>query len=161
VDGGLSVDESIAVCHKLIDAGVDAIELSGGSRLSGELGPIRMGPFSEETEAYFQNECRAFRRRLDAPLILVGGIRSLGVAAMLLDEGVTDYVSMSRPFIAEPDLINRWEAGDHRPALCVSGNFCSLGPRPHPGLHCSVEPCARVAAKAAAARSADGHRGER
>jgi 2,4-dienoyl-CoA reductase-like NADH-dependent reductase (Old Yellow Enzyme family) len=147
LEGGLSLDESIETCGLLTDVGLDAIEVSGGLRLSGELGPIRQGPFAKDQEAYFEEECRRFSCRLPLPLILVGGVRSFSVAARLLEDDIADYISMSRPFIAEPNLINRWAAGDRRRAICVSGNFCSLGRRPHPGLHCAVESCARVAAK--------------
>jgi hypothetical protein len=34
---------------------------------------------------------------------------------------------MSRPFIREPGLINRWAGGDRRKAACVSDNQC-FGP---------------------------------
>jgi 2,4-dienoyl-CoA reductase-like NADH-dependent reductase (Old Yellow Enzyme family) len=46
------------------------------------------------------------------------------VAERLIDEGVADYISMSRPLIREPDLINRWKAGDLSKAACVSDNMC-------------------------------------
>ncbi|MCG8563975.1 MAG: hypothetical protein MI747_02735, partial [Desulfobacterales bacterium] len=35
-----------------------------------------------------------------------------------------DAVSMSRPFIREPHLANRWKSGDLTPATCVSCNKC-------------------------------------
>ena len=31
---------------------------------------------------------------------------------------------ISRPFIAEPDLVNRWAEDDARPSACVSCNAC-------------------------------------
>ena len=65
---------------------------------------------SKEKEAYFKEELRAFRKAVSIPLILVGGIRSFGVAERLVDDGTADYISMCRPFIREPDLINRWKA---------------------------------------------------
>ena len=53
-----------------------------------------------------------FKEKVNVHLILVGGIRSLQVAERLVEQGVADYISMSRPFIREPDLINRWRSGD-------------------------------------------------
>jgi 2,4-dienoyl-CoA reductase-like NADH-dependent reductase (Old Yellow Enzyme family) len=35
-----------------------------------------------------------------------------------------DAVSMSRPFIREPHLVNRWLGGDLSPARCISCNRC-------------------------------------
>ena len=96
-------------------SGIDAIELSGGLLTGGKLSPIRPGIDSFEKEAYFKEELRAFKKAINIPLILVGGIRSFEVAEQLVTEGTADYISMSRPFIREPDLINRWQAGDRRP----------------------------------------------
>ena len=44
--------------------------------------------------------------------------------ARLLAEGAADLFALSRPFIAEPDLVNRWAEGDSRPAECISCNAC-------------------------------------
>lgn len=37
------------------------------------------------------------------------------------------FISMSRPFIREPDLIKRWASGDRTRARCLSDNQC-FGP---------------------------------
>lgn len=44
--------------------------------------------------------------------------------ADLLRNGTCDIFGISRPFIAEPDLINRWYEEDARPAACISCNAC-------------------------------------
>jgi hypothetical protein len=69
-------------------------------------------------------------------LILVGGIRSFAVANRLVDDGVADYISMSRPFIRDPDLINRWKAGDSREAECISCNNCFEQIKQGKGVSC-------------------------
>jgi 2,4-dienoyl-CoA reductase-like NADH-dependent reductase (Old Yellow Enzyme family) len=48
--------------------------------------------------------------------MLVGGIRSFEMAGRLVDKGITDYVSLCRPRIREPNLINRLKSGDLRKA---------------------------------------------
>jgi len=126
-DDGLSVEESLKVGSMLADAGLDAIELSGGLLTGGKLSPSRPGIKSEEQEAYFRQDAYAFKKAINIPLILVGGIRSLEVSERLVGDGVADYLSMSRPFIREPALINRWKGGDRRRALCKSDNLC-FGP---------------------------------
>ena len=55
---------------------------------------------------------------------MVGGVRSYATAERLLKEGRADYIAMCRPFIREPDLARRWQAGDRRKAECVSCNNC-------------------------------------
>ena len=100
----------------LVQEGVDAVELSGGMLTERKLSPVRPWIDSVEKEAYFQEEAREFRKVLDVPLILLGGIRSFEVAEKLVNEGTADFISMSRPFIREPGLINRWKSGDLRKA---------------------------------------------
>jgi 2,4-dienoyl-CoA reductase-like NADH-dependent reductase (Old Yellow Enzyme family) len=138
IENGLTLTDSLQAARLLADAGIDAIELSGGSVASGKLSPSRVGIDSEEKEAYFREEARAFKERIRVPLILVGGIRSWETAEHLLEEGVADYISMCRPFICEPDLINRWKSGDRRKAFCLSDNQCFGPGRAGEGICCVV-----------------------
>jgi 2,4-dienoyl-CoA reductase-like NADH-dependent reductase (Old Yellow Enzyme family) len=135
-ENGLSLDDSVLAAGLLADAGLDAIEVSGGLLTGGALRPSRSGINSEEKEAYFKEELRTFRKAVSIPLILVGGIRSFEVAERLVDDAMADYISMSRPFIREPDLINRWKAGDHRKAECKSDNLCYEPGREGKGIYC-------------------------
>ena len=122
VENGLTLEDSVKVGMMLEKEGIDAIELSGG--LLNNPNIMQRKIETEAVEAYFQTEARAFKENIEVPLILVGGIRSYKVAQKLLDEAVADYISMSRPFIREPDLVNRWKAGDLREAECISCNNC-------------------------------------
>jgi len=139
VEDGLSLEDALQVGAMLHEGGIDAIELSGGTLLSGNLGPSRAKISSEEKEAYFKEGARAFKEKVPVPLILVGGLRSFRVAESLVNEGISDYISMSRPFIREPDLIKRWESGDLRRARCVSDNQCFGPGRDGEGIYCVVE----------------------
>ena len=123
----------------LADAGIDAIEVSGGLPVSPKTRPSQLGINKEEKEAYFQKEARALRKETDVALILVGGNRSFHVAEDLVAEGVADYISMSRPLIREPHLINRWKAGDRTKAACVSDNTCFLPAMKGEGIYCVTE----------------------
>src|SRR5208337_1597073 len=93
----------------------------------------------ESAEAYFKEDAQAFKQKINLPLILVGGMRSLEVAERLVEDGVADYISMSRPFIREPDLINRWKSGDRRRALCSSDNLCYAPGMQGQGIYCVTE----------------------
>jgi 2,4-dienoyl-CoA reductase-like NADH-dependent reductase (Old Yellow Enzyme family) len=73
------------------------------------------------------------------PLILVGGVRSFHLAEQLMDEGYADYISMSRPFIREPGLVNRWASGDRSKATCLSDNLCRGPLMDGGGIYCVVE----------------------
>jgi 2,4-dienoyl-CoA reductase-like NADH-dependent reductase (Old Yellow Enzyme family) len=138
-DDGLTLEDSLAAAGLLADAGLDAIELSGGLLFSRRLSPSRPHINSEEKEAYFREELRIFRKQIPLPLILVGGIRSFEVAERLVTEGSADYISMCRPFICEPDLIARWQAGDRSKAGCRSDNLCFGPGREGGGVRCVTE----------------------
>ena len=70
------------------------------------------------------------------PLILVGGNRSFETAEQILSEGIADYISMSRPLIREPGLINRWQSGDLAKSGCLSDNKCFGPARSDQGVSC-------------------------
>ncbi|MDZ7699163.1 MAG: NADH:flavin oxidoreductase [Deltaproteobacteria bacterium] len=139
LDPGLILEESVRVGEMLQKQGIDAIELSGGTLVSGQLSPSRSGITSEEKEAYFRDAARVFKKRIQVPLILVGGNRSFTMAERLVTDGFADYISMSRPFIREPGLINRWASGDLRPATCLSDNQCFGPAMAGEGIQCVVE----------------------
>ena len=123
----------------LVEAGIDAIELSGGMISSGKLSPSRSQITSEEKEAYFRTAAAAYKKEINVPLILVGGNRSLNVAEQIVTEGIAEYISMCRPFIREPDLVRRWETGDKSPAKCKSDNMCFGPALAGKGIYCVVE----------------------
>jgi 2,4-dienoyl-CoA reductase-like NADH-dependent reductase (Old Yellow Enzyme family) len=139
LEGGLELEDSIKAGTMLKEAGIDAIEISGGAFASGDLTPSRKGITTEADEAYFKAEARAFKERIDLPIILVGGIRSLTVAESIVGDHITDYISMSRPFIREPGLINRWQSGDRYKATCVSDSKCFRPALSGRGVYCVVE----------------------
>ena len=139
IENGLSLEDSLQVAKMLVEEGIDAIELSGGVLISKKLGPSRLGIKSEDKEAYFQEYAKAFKKQIDVPLILVGGNRSYTVAERLVEEGIADYISMSRPFIREPGLINRWKSGDLGKAACVSDNMCFEPGMKGDGIYCVTE----------------------
>ena len=129
VNGGLSVDEMLSVAAMLEKGGIDAVEMSGGTiYASGDYSSIRAGdPAAPEQEVYYRNAASRFKEKIDVPLMLVGGIRSFDVAEDLIEAGVADYISLSRPLIREPALVARWRTGDRRRAACLSENAC-FGP---------------------------------
>ncbi len=134
VEDGLTFEEALRVGAMLEAGGIDAIELSGG--LLNVPGQVEKKIGNEEDEAFFKDEAAAFKEKVKVPLILVGGIRSFQVAEQLIGEGIADYISLCRPLIREPDLIKRWQAGDRRPALCISCNNCYEPVKKGEGLAC-------------------------
>ncbi len=136
---GLTVEDMLRTVAMLEEAGIDAVEMSGGTFLSGKNNPHRGRPASGEPEAYYETAARRYKEKVRVPLILVGGIRTLETAEKLVNDGVTDYIALSRPLIREPGLVNRWKSGDRRPASCVSDSCCFGPAREGQGISCVVE----------------------
>jgi 2,4-dienoyl-CoA reductase-like NADH-dependent reductase (Old Yellow Enzyme family) len=139
LEGGLTLSDSVRVGAMLQDNGIDAIEVSGGTLASGPLRPSRGGIKSEDREAYFRTASRAFKEKLDVPILLVGGVRSPRLAEKLLAEGYADYFSLSRPLIREPALVKRWASGDLSKARCLSDNQCFAPGLEGKGVYCVTE----------------------
>ncbi|MRR57209.1 MAG: NADH:flavin oxidoreductase [Deltaproteobacteria bacterium] len=138
VEGGLTVDEMLQVCAMLEKAGVDAIEMSGGTvYASGAFSCCRVGVSdTPEKEVYYKEAAARFKEKLSVPLMLVGGVRSPEVSGKLVNDGLADYVSFCRPLIREPNLIKRWKDGDTTPATCIYCSGC-FGPGLNgKGVHC-------------------------
>lgn len=127
IEGGYGPDEGTAAALEMIKAGADVIEVSSGAEYSDPKHmPSVVGVSAGESEAPSAEYARAIREKApkDALVALTGGLRSLQVIAALLQEGCADLFGLSRPFIAEPDLINRWAEEDARPSACFSCNAC-------------------------------------
>ncbi len=137
IDGGLTNEESLQAALMFQDAGMDAIELSGGTVVTGD--HCRSNIDSAAKEAYWRQAARIFKKKLSVPLILVGGIRSLQMAERLYEEHYADYFAMARPFIREPGLVARWAAGDSQKATCLSDNLCRAPLMEGMGIYCVVE----------------------
>jgi len=58
------------------------------------------------------------------PLLLVGGMRTVSHMENVLENNYADFISMSRPFIREPFLVNKIEKGEMEKVSCVSCNRC-------------------------------------
>jgi 2,4-dienoyl-CoA reductase-like NADH-dependent reductase (Old Yellow Enzyme family) len=136
LNDGLTREDAIQAGIMLDDAGIDAIEVSGGTFFSGKHVPFRKDIIFEREQAYFRQAAKKLKAGIKVPVILVGGIRSYFLAERLLDEGFADCLSMSRPYIREPGLIARWQSGDLRKATCISCNGCLGAARSGRGIYC-------------------------
>jgi 2,4-dienoyl-CoA reductase-like NADH-dependent reductase (Old Yellow Enzyme family) len=138
MEGGLTLDEAVETAKIITEAGIDCIEVTGGTNADSPLRIAVPGINKEEKEAYFASHARALKEEVSVPVILVGGLRTPRVIEKVLKEGTADFVSLSRPFIREPGLVKRWKQGDLEKAKCISCNQCALYVFRRP-LRCYVE----------------------
>jgi 2,4-dienoyl-CoA reductase-like NADH-dependent reductase (Old Yellow Enzyme family) len=118
-EGGLPLSEGIAAAKLMVARGINAIEISAGIGSSAQT--TKEG---EPERAYFRERAAAVKQAVTVPVIVVGGIRSLKMAQDIVNSGDADLISMSRPFIRQPDLIARWQRGETKVAACISCNRC-------------------------------------
>lgn len=67
------------------------------------------------------------RQNVDIPVIAVGGIRRLSDIESIIGEGKADAVAMARPFIIEPDIVNRFRSGAQAESGCINCGYCLAG----------------------------------
>lgn len=137
LEGSTTERDSSVLAAALAEAGIDAIEVSGGTGGSGKLGAARRNIATADDEAYFLPQAQAIRAAAPrVPLMLVGGLRSLETIESVIASGTADYVALSRPLIREPALPARWASGDRRRAACVSCSGCFAPAARGEGIRC-------------------------
>ena len=118
-DDAYDYDDFVQTASAVAKAGVDAIEVSGGT-MTGKHSPVR----SKSHQAYHLDYAKQIASKIDVPIISVGGFRTFEAAEQALANNSIDAISMCRPLIREPNLVNRWASGDHADATCVACNGC-------------------------------------
>lgn len=89
-------------------------------------GPLMMKKYSP-LDNYNVNAAAEIKRNVDIPVIVVGGIRKLVDMEQILTENKADFVSMCRPFIIEPDILNKLKSGTQSQSRCIDCGYCILG----------------------------------
>jgi 2,4-dienoyl-CoA reductase-like NADH-dependent reductase (Old Yellow Enzyme family) len=142
VEGGLTLESGLAIARQLAAAGLDALEVTYGVMTSyrenirpyagtGRWRAIADGMLHRSfaqpvAEAYYRPFARAAKAAVDIPIILVGGLRSTQMMDDVVRSGDADFLALARPFVREPDLVNKIAGGRRGPVDCVSCNICFL-----------------------------------
>ena len=122
LDGGLEFADALELMCKLDELGIDAIEISGG------MGGGNM-PYSpslkvddKNDDGYFYSYALQAKKALSCPVISVGGWRTYNKVEQALDK--VDVIALSRPLLAQPNLVSLWEQGREFISGCTSCNKC-------------------------------------
>jgi 2,4-dienoyl-CoA reductase-like NADH-dependent reductase (Old Yellow Enzyme family) len=122
---GFTVDEAAQVAQALAIRGMDMIEISGGGIGQEDKYKERArNPNSALSEPSFAGHCEKIRATTKPkPLALVNGFKSKAAMQAIVDRGIADLISMSRPFINEPDLVKKLQA-EQGDASCIRCDAC-------------------------------------
>lgn len=124
--GGLSQDESAQVAAMLVEAGASCIDVSGDWHTASQV--------VETGEPYFATFGARLAGELGVPVIVTGGWRDPDTITRHLESDGIAGVAMSRPFICEPNLVNRWREGDSSASACIECGKCQQ----YVGIPCPV-----------------------
>jgi 2,4-dienoyl-CoA reductase-like NADH-dependent reductase (Old Yellow Enzyme family) len=131
--GGFDFDESLTVARWLEAAGVDLLEISGGSYEQPKMMDMegletseqpRVASSTAQREAYFVDFAKAMKAELKTmPLMVTGGFRTRAAMEHAIETGAADIVGIGRPLCADPDgcrsilagatALERWEKKLH------------------------------------------------
>lgn len=138
IKGGMTTDDFIDVVKYLEQAGVHAVEMSGGlTHPDADFSSSRpIDPKTPSDEGYYISEAKIYKATTKMPLILVGGLRSLEASERILEDNIADFISFCRPLIREPNLPDRWRSGKTDRAACISCNACRAPAVAGEGLKC-------------------------
>lgn len=126
-DEGLVFEDAIQVFKRLDEMGMDMFEVSATNESSGKgLMPARTKINSRDKQSYFREATTAIAAAVEAPVTLMGGNRSVELMNEILDSSEIEFVSIARPLLSEPDLINKWQEDESYKPRCVSCNKCWL-----------------------------------
>jgi 2,4-dienoyl-CoA reductase-like NADH-dependent reductase (Old Yellow Enzyme family) len=99
--GGFTEEESLATVQALVDAGIDLVEISGGTYETGVAQPQKASTLARE--AYFIEFAEKVRATVKVPLMVTGGFRSATGMNAALRSGAVDVVGMARLMVIDPD----------------------------------------------------------
>lgn len=134
-EGGITFDETRLICRKLESIGVDAIDITGNihGKAKSMIGEAFDG-YKIQKEGYFVEYAKVISNEISIPIISVGGFKDISKIQNILNESNIEFFALSRPLLAEPNLIKRWKLGDKKPAICLSCSKC----RTNQGNYCIV-----------------------
>ncbi|WEM43694.1 NADH:flavin oxidoreductase/NADH oxidase family protein [Photobacterium sp. DA100] len=106
--GGFTEEDSMQVVQSLAEAGIDLIEISGGTYESPSMMSGKKAKESTiQREAYFLDYMEKVREMVDVPLVVTGGFRSAPAMNEALESGATDFIGLARTTAIDAEFPNK------------------------------------------------------
>ena len=93
--GGSTIEDAVEACKLFEKAGVDLLDISGGTCCFTRKGHTYPGYFGDISEAV--------KKAVHVPVLLTGGVKTVADAEKLLQEGKADMIGVGRIITARPD----------------------------------------------------------
>ncbi len=143
VQGGNTLTDMLYYVKQFEKAGVHAFEISGATQYEHE---YKLIPFQGEKAGINVTEAKAIKETVNVPVFVVGKINDGKFAEHLVDEGFVDGVMLGRALLADPDFVNKSEAGEYEDIKpCTScGSGCVTREKDRNFATCAINPaCGR------------------
>jgi len=86
---------------------------------------------------------KAIKSAISIPVLLTGRVRDPDIAESILRDGDADFIAMTRPLIADPDLPKKYASGRTTEIWsCIACNECFRSIERHVQVRCTVNPTA-------------------
>ena len=109
-EDGLKEEDSLETIVELANLGLDFVEISGGTYER----PAMMGATSTSSnKVFFAEYSKKLKQKVDIPVIVTGGIRSINAMNTLLNDNTTDFIGIARPLTIDPNIPNKIKQGTY------------------------------------------------
>jgi NADPH2 dehydrogenase len=94
-EGGVTISECQAFARKLVEVGINLVDVSGGL--------VGSRPEGLASQGYFLPQAEKIKETVEVPVIGVGGIRDPGFADEAIRQERVDLVAVGRAILTDPD----------------------------------------------------------
>ena len=109
-EDGLTEEDSLKTIIELANLGLDFVEISGGTYER----PAMMGATSKSTnQVFFAEYSKKLKQKIEIPVVVTGGIRSINAMNTLLNNNTTDFIGIARPLSIDPNIPNKIKQGTY------------------------------------------------
>ena len=112
---GMTPEESIKIARELEMAGADSIQLTART-----ISYLYDGNDKNPFLVYVDN----LINEIDIPVILGGSLRDMKSMNDVLNHTHVEFMSMSKPFVAQKDFLKEWKENGDGVSICQSCNNC-------------------------------------
>ena len=109
-EDGRTEEDSLKTIIELANLGLDFVEISGGTYER----PAMMGATSKSTnQVFFAEYSKKLKQKIEIPVVVTGGIRSINAMNTLLNDNTTDFIGIARPLTIDPNIPNKIKQGTY------------------------------------------------
>ncbi len=137
--GGNSLEDMLYLAPKFEAAGIDMLEISGGTQYEGLEHII---PSQNKQIGVNVYEASEIKKVVNIPVYVAGKINDIRYAADIVERGLVDGASIGRPLLADPDLCKKALANqfDEITPCGSCGGSCISRSEVFPQCRCHINP---------------------